>query len=156
MTPDSSAFEVRQKMKELEAESMMEAREKHLINGFAATDKFPVIKINGKQGFGIADAPLISLNQKNYRGKDIKGRTIIQKSEKKYSMGLPVQGMAVKIAIAGRVHPAGPGDEGKIMVKGIHVMPDVKLTDSWVDTGYSGWLDEDGFLFLSFMSAGLL
>lgn len=103
-------------------------REKHrieLLEGYGCTETSPVISVNTPQ-----------VNRPG-------------------SVGKPVPSARVKITDIDTGEELGPGQEGKILVKGDLVMKgyfddieetSLRIRNSWYDTGDIGLLDEDGFL----------
>ena len=71
------------------------------------------------------------------------------------SIGLPVQGVQVRIVDINTDKILGPNQEGKILVKGDNVMlgylgdleeTSLRIRNGWYDTGDIGLIDEEGYL----------
>ena len=103
-------------------------REKHVIEIF--------------EGYGTTEtSPVISANPRNHN--------------KPGSIGIPLPGTEVKIEHLETGDPCGPGEIGKILVKGEGVMQgylndleesSLKIKSGWYDTGDLGYMDEDGYI----------
>ena len=103
-------------------------------------EDFHALGFNVLQGYGLTEtAPVITVNTF---------------SERKYtSVGIPLKGVEVKILKANK------GDrEGEILVRGPNVMrgyyknkekTDEVLKDGWFYTGDIGYIDDDGFLYIT-------
>ena len=103
-------------------------REKHdieIFEGYGTTETSPVISANPRD--------------RNQHG----------------SIGIPLPGTEVKIEHLETCEPCGPGETGKILVKGEGVMKgylndleesSLKIKSGWYDTGDLGYMDEDGYL----------
>ncbi len=96
-----------------------------IIEGYGATETSPVISVNPKGG--------------NRPG----------------SIGVPIPGTEVRIEDYETGRPCGPGEVGKIMVKGDGVMQgylndveetSLRIKSGWYDTGDLGCMDADGYL----------
>jgi acyl-CoA synthetase (AMP-forming)/AMP-acid ligase II len=80
-----------------------------------------------------------------------------QLASKLGSVGIPVAGVSLRVVRDGGVD-AGAGEEGEVWARGPNVMRGYwnapietarVLRDGWLRTGDTGWLDEDGYLFLA-------
>ena len=103
-------------------------RDKHdieIFEGYGTTETSPVISANPRDG--------------NRPG----------------SIGIPLPGTEVKIEHLETSEPCGPGEIGKILVKGDGVMQgylndleetSLKIKSGWYDTGDLGYIDEDGYI----------
>ena len=103
-------------------------REKHgidIIEGYGTTETSPVISANPRHG--------------NRPG----------------SIGVPIPGVDVRIEHIDSGAECGPGETGRILVRGDNVMQGylnnveethMRLKNGWYDTGDLGYLDEDGYL----------
>lgn len=110
------------------------------------------------EGYGCTElSPVVSANLPSPEGAPRRAR-----SNKAGSIGRPLPGVAVRVVdqdqYPGEVVERCSGDEGLIIVKGPSVMkgylgmPDKSnevLNDGWYNTGDIGYLDEDGFLFIT-------
>jgi acyl-[acyl-carrier-protein]-phospholipid O-acyltransferase/long-chain-fatty-acid--[acyl-carrier-protein] ligase len=74
------------------------------------------------------------------------------------SIGKPIRGVQVRIEHHETGEDCGPGEQGRILVKGLNVMKGyfddfeetaLRLRHGWYDTGDMGYLDEDGYLWHS-------
>jgi long-chain acyl-CoA synthetase len=127
---------------------------KKIICGGAAlepslVEKFEEFGINVAEGYGITEcSPLVSVNP--------------YKNRKHGSVGIPVKGSVVKVIVEdedGNEIDAEPGDIGEICVKGPQVMlgyyknpeatADAFNQEGFFKTGDYGYLDEDGYLFIT-------
>ncbi len=102
--------------------------EKHgidIIEGYGTTETSPVISANPRDG--------------NRAG----------------SIGVPIPGVDIRIQHIDTGAPCGPGETGKILVRGDNVMQGylndveethLRINSGWYDTGDLGYLDEDGYL----------
>ena len=94
------------------------------------------------EGYGTTEtSPVISANPRNHN--------------KPGSIGIPLPGTEVKIEHLETGDPCGPGEIGKILVKGEGVMQgylndleesSLKIKSGWYDTGDLGYMDEDGYI----------
>jgi acyl-[acyl-carrier-protein]-phospholipid O-acyltransferase/long-chain-fatty-acid--[acyl-carrier-protein] ligase len=94
------------------------------------------------EGYGTTEtSPVISVN--------LPGAT------KPGSVGRPLPGVSVKITDINSGKALGPGQEGKVLVKGDLVMKGylgdieetaLRIEDGWYETGDMGMLDDDGYL----------
>jgi long-chain acyl-CoA synthetase len=78
-------------------------------------------------------------------------------AERPASVGRPVPGVEVRIVAADGA-ALGPGDAGEIWLKGAQIMPGYwgnpeesaqAVTGGWLHTGDIGYLDEEGYLFVT-------
>ena len=117
---------------------------RQFIAGGAAIDPqvikdFEAMGIPMMQGYGMTEcAPIIAVNQNNY--------------SKAESVGRPMHGTSV------RIEDAGPDGIGEIVVKSPSVMmgyyedpaaTEEVLQDGWLHTGDLGYMDEEGFLYVT-------
>ena len=110
------------------------------------------------EGYGCTElSPVVSANLPSPENAPRRAR-----SHRSGSIGRPIPGVAVRIvdqdAYPEAVHERAAGDEGLILVKGPSVMQgylempdktDEVLRDGWYTTGDIGYLDRDGFLFIT-------
>ncbi len=106
-------------------ESFKEKHGKDLLEGYGATECSPVISVNSPED--------------NRPG----------------SVGKPIHGVQVRIEHYETGEECGPGEDGRILVKGGNVMKgyfddfeqtSMHIRQGWYDTGDMGNLDEDGYL----------
>lgn len=97
---------------------------------------------------------IVSMNIPDLDTKDVTGHRIIQRNHKKYSVGRPLPGIAVKtVNLTNYDEVMDEGQPGILMVKGfvIDCNPEInkqKNRDGWYNTGVTGSIDEDGFIHL--------
>lgn len=111
-------------------------------------DKFG---IQALEGYGCTElSPIVSLNLPDYQGP-----TIVQKAQKRGTIGLPLPGIAVRIVDPNTGAPLPAGQEGLLLVKGGNVMSGYLnqaqktsevVRDGWYQTGDIAFCDEDGFI----------
>ncbi|MGM0412128.1 MAG: AMP-binding protein [Pseudomonadota bacterium] len=97
------------------------------------------------EGYGTTEtSPVISANP--------------EKAPRPGSVGRPLPGIRARVVGVEDGEPRGPGEEGRIQIRGPGVMKgyynDVEATllkfhDGWYETGDVGVMDEDGYLWLS-------
>jgi acyl-[acyl-carrier-protein]-phospholipid O-acyltransferase/long-chain-fatty-acid--[acyl-carrier-protein] ligase len=114
----------------------------------AFEDKFGIMPL---EGYGCTElSPVVSINLPDYRVRDI-----LQKAQKRGTIGLPLPGIAARIVDPDSFQRLGPGKEGLLLIKGGNVMKgylgDPKKTsdviiDGWYKTGDIAYLDMDGFI----------
>jgi acyl-[acyl-carrier-protein]-phospholipid O-acyltransferase/long-chain-fatty-acid--[acyl-carrier-protein] ligase len=114
----------------------------------AFEDRFGIAPL---EGYGCTElSPVVSINLPDYRARDV-----LQKAQKRGTIGLPLPGIAVRIVDPDSMQRLGPGQEGLLLVKGGNVMKgylgDPKKTsdvimDGWYKTGDIAYLDMDGFI----------
>lgn len=114
----------------------------------AFEDKFGIMPL---EGYGCTElSPVVSINLPDYRERDI-----LQKAQKRGTIGLPLPGTAVRIVDPDDLHRLGPGQEGLLLIKGGNVMKgylgdqrktDDVIKDGWYKTGDIAYLDTDGFI----------
>ena len=127
------------------AEKLSEA----LAEAFA--DHFGVRPV---QGYGVTEcAPVIALSVPGYRAAGF-----YQSGTRRSSVGRPVPGVALRIVDKETLRDVEPGRPGLILARGANVMEGYlgqpSLTakvkrDGYYDTGDVGYVDDDGFLFLT-------
>ncbi len=103
------------------------------------------------EGYGCTElSPVVSMNLPDYERDEV-----LQKAQKKGSIGLPLPGIAVRIVDQNTREPLGAGQNGLLMIKGPNVMkgylnqPEKTaevIQNGWYMTGDIAQIDEDGFI----------
>ncbi len=116
--------------------------------GRAFEERFGIAPL---EGYGCTElSPIVSVNLPDYQERDV-----LQKAQKRGTIGLPIPGLATRIVDSETFRTLGPGEEGLLLVKGASVMKGYlnqpKLTadviiGGWYKTGDIAFLDEDGFI----------
>lgn len=106
------------------------------------------------EGYGATElSPVVALSL-----PDTEIDKVFQKGFKEGSVGHPLPGVAVEIIDQETRTPLPIGEHGLVKVKGPNVMkgylnqPDMTaetINDGWYFTGDIGWLDNDGFLYIT-------
>ncbi len=116
-------------------------------------DVFDTTNVNLQTGFGMfANIPLLCLNTKDYNGKDIAGKPLIQIGSNPYSAGRPLPGLAVKVVQEGNPYKHLSANEvGTILIRGAQIAHQLTIKSAdylngWLNTNLRGFLDEKGFL----------
>jgi acyl-[acyl-carrier-protein]-phospholipid O-acyltransferase/long-chain-fatty-acid--[acyl-carrier-protein] ligase len=114
-------------------------------------DKFGIRPL---EGYGATElSPVVALSLPD---TEIDG--VFQKGAKEGSVGHPLPGVAVEIEDLEEGTPLPAGEHGLIKVKGPNVMKgylgrpgltEESIKDGWYITGDIGWLDNDGFLYIT-------
>ncbi|MCB9880503.1 MAG: MFS transporter [Planctomycetes bacterium] len=106
------------------------------------------------QGYGVTEcSPVIATSAPDYRAADH-----YQAGSRRSSVGRPVPGVTVRIVDPDTGEPVANSESGLILVRGANVMQGylgredltaLVLVDGYYDTGDIGYVDEDGFLYLT-------
>ncbi|NTV29538.1 MAG: MFS transporter [Candidatus Omnitrophica bacterium] len=114
----------------------------------AFTEKFGMQPL---EGYGCTElSPIVSLNLPDYEGPGL-----VQKAQKRGTIGRPLPGIAVRIVDPDTGELLGAGKQGLLLVKGGNVMCGYlnrpkqtaeAIIDGWYRTGDIAFLDEDGFI----------
>lgn len=117
----------------------------------AFRDKFG---IEPMEGYGCTElSPIVSLNLPDYTEEGL-----VQKTQKKGKIGLPLPGIAVKILNPETAEPVDVNQNGLMLIKGPNVMKGYLnkdqltsqvINDGWYSTGDIANIDEDGFLMIT-------
>lgn len=117
----------------------------------AFKDKFG---IEPMEGYGCTElSPIVSLNLPDYREEGI-----VQKTQKRGKIGLPLPGIAIKILNPETSEPVDVNQDGLMLIKGPNVMKGYLnkdqltkqvINDGWYSTGDIANIDDDGFLMIT-------
>lgn len=117
----------------------------------AFKDKFG---LEPMEGYGCTElSPIVSLNLPDYSQEGL-----VQKTQKRGKIGLPLPGIAIKILNPETFEPVGVNQDGLMLIKGPNVMKGYLnkdqltqevINDGWYTTGDIANIDEDGFLMIT-------
>jgi acyl-[acyl-carrier-protein]-phospholipid O-acyltransferase/long-chain-fatty-acid--[acyl-carrier-protein] ligase len=106
------------------------------------------------EGYGCTElSPVVTINL-----PEIEVAGVIQKTQKKGSIGLPLPGIAVRIVDQETQLPLGPNQNGILQVKGPNVMKGYLnnlektqevIKEGWYTTGDVAQMDKDGFIIIT-------
>jgi acyl-[acyl-carrier-protein]-phospholipid O-acyltransferase/long-chain-fatty-acid--[acyl-carrier-protein] ligase len=96
---------------------------------------------------------VFAVNLRNYSGKDIAGKQMIQENLEENTIGKPLPGIALKVCDES-FSELQPDEVGSIWIKGACIAPSIseepcchsKLRDGWFDTKLKGSLNNKGFV----------
>lgn len=110
--------------------------------GTGVEGKFdPNVKIFEGLGVGV-EFPLVAVNSKDFEGKGLDGRVLVQSGSIKDSVGRVLPGAAIRV-VDSEGESLGPNEVGDFEVMGSH-FPHA----GWKPIGIRGYKNSDGFLFL--------
>lgn len=96
------------------------------------------------EGLGVGiEFPLVAVNSKDFEGKGLDGRTLIQSGTVKNSIGRVLPGAAIRV-VDSDGESLGPSEIGEFEVMGSHFPH-----SGWKALGIRGFKNSDGFLFLA-------
>jgi len=123
------------------------------MNGYVENNKLneenPKLKIYESYGNNVF--PIISMNTKDIRGKDLAGSSLFQRLNKKLTVGRIMPGVAVKLVDSNNFNiDLKENEEGRLLIKGFGIEESIedksKLKDRWYISNESGFIDSFGFL----------
>lgn len=107
--------------------------------------------VNIYECYGNGVFPIISMNTKDVKGKDLSGNRMFQRLNKKSTLGRLMPGVAVRVVDPNNFNSElQENQEGKLLIKGFGIADNIedksKIHNGWFISEETGFIDSSGFL----------